>query len=242
MNTARLIACTEPRIAECSTPGELLAYIARVSNPDNQCNKLTAPKLLKYLVQHAHWSPFEMVHLVVEVNTTRDIARQMLRHRSFAFQEFSQRYAVVTEPHVIRDTRLQDHKNRQNSFATDDDELRMWWEDAQAVVASTADHVYREALDRGLAKEVARSVLPEGLTPSRLYMAGSVRSFIHYILVRADASTQAEHREIARKCADIVLGLMPELQDTVDGLEWSDEQRNYVDKDAGPALIDSATA
>lgn len=176
----------------------LVAYMARVSNPANQDNKETSAKLLQYLVRNKHWSPFEMVSACVEIETTRDIARQILRHRSFAFQEFSQRYAVATE-FETGETRLQDLKNRQSSLLNEDRELDETWQRAQKDLIDHSVRAYQWALDNGIAKEVARKVLPEGLTGSRMYMTGSLRSWIHYLQVRLDPSTQKEHREVAEK-------------------------------------------
>lgn len=212
----RLIGLTvpAPTVRECDTSGDLIAYCARVSNPGNQANKETAPRLLSYLARNAHWSPFEMVSMVVEIVTTRDIARQILRHRSFSFQEFSQRYAAAAQDKpVTRKARLQDEKNRQASHETDDDRLQQWWAESQRHVASEAAYVYAEALKRGVAKEVARAVLPEGMTVSRLYMAGTIRSYIHYCQLRCEAGTQKEHREIAQAIRDILLQHFPELKD-----------------------------
>lgn len=176
----------------------LVAYMARVSNPANQDNKETASKLLQYLVRNKHWSPFEMVSACVEIETTRDIARQILRHRSFAFQEFSQRYAVATM-FENGETRLQDNKNRQNSLLNEDRELDDQWQRIQADVIKSITDAYQWALDNNIAKEVARKVLPEGLTQSRMYMTGSLRSWIHYLQVRLDPATQKEHREVAQQ-------------------------------------------
>lgn len=217
MTSVRLIAITQPVIDECSTAEELVAYCARVSAPGNQANHETAPKLLKYLAANSHWSPFEMVSLTMEINTTRDIARQILRHRSFSFQEFSQRYATVNEDYQFREARLQDTKNRQNSFKTDDEDLIQWWQDKQELVASFNDIIYKEALSKGIAKEVARSVLPEGLTPSRLYAAGTLRSFLHYVQVRKENGTQLEHQEIGLLAKDILLSKFPSLKDLLEG-------------------------
>lgn len=197
-----------------TTPGaeQLIAYCARVSNPANQGNDATAPRLLRYLMEHQHWSPFEMAHMVVEINTTRDIARQILRHRSFSFQEFSQRYAEVPPDPIYRETRLQDHNNRQSSIVNHDQELESWWSAVQRAMNETALGAYQHALARGIAKEVARAVLPEGLTPSRLYMAGSIRSWIHYCQVRCGPETQKEHREIALACREILWEQVPSLR------------------------------
>lgn len=198
MIAARLIAATRP-VADTglNTGEDLIAYCARVSNPANQNNPDTMG-LLRYLIRHRHWSPFEMAHAVVEVECPRDIARQILRHRSFSFQEFSQRYAEVLADPEFRQARLQDHKNRQSSIQTDDAALHAAWMSSQVRVWDAASEAYKAALAAGIAKEVARALLPEGLTPSRLYMAGSLRSFIHYLDVREGNGTQAEHVEVAR--------------------------------------------
>ena len=195
-----------------STPNgeELVAYMARVSNPDNQDNKDTAPKLLKYLMKHKHWSPFEMVNVCMEINTTRDIARQILRHRSFSFQEFSQRYAEVVD-WAAGEVRMQDDKNRQNSLPTQDRELRRWWDEQQVATWKLATNAYKAAIGMGIAKEVARKVLPEGLTMSRMYMNGTLRSWLHYVDIRCDESTQKEHREIAEQCKVVLSSLYPNL-------------------------------
>jgi thymidylate synthase (FAD) len=212
MSQARLIAFTQPiELEGVQTGEELVAYCARVSNPANQANHETAPRLLNYLVRNQHWSPFEMAHAVIEIKTTRDIARQILRHRSFSFQEFSQRYAEVVADPVLREARLQDTTNRQNSTESQDFALRAWWDDQQAWLAEQAVKVYQDALNQGIAKEVARAVLPEGLTPSHLYMSGSVRSWIHYIQLRTGNGTQKEHREIAAMCKLAMLHVMPSL-------------------------------
>jgi thymidylate synthase (FAD) len=178
---------------------DLVAYMARVSAPENQDNKETAPKLIKYLIKHKHWSPLEMVNICMEIETTRDIARQILRHRSFSFQEFSQRYAVVGN-YELSQIRLQDVKNRQNSLETDNLHLAYWWEGAQNRVLNDAKFMYESALKKGIAKEVARKLLPEGLTMSRMYMNGTLRSWLHYIDIRCDSATQKEHREVAELC------------------------------------------
>jgi thymidylate synthase (FAD) len=212
MSQVRLIAFTQPiELEGVQTGEELVAYCARVSNPANQANHDTAPRLLSYLVRNQHWSPFEMAHAVIEIKTTRDIARQILRHRSFSFQEFSQRYAEVVAEPVLREARLQDTTNRQNSTESQDFALRAWWDDQQAWLAEQAMKVYQDALNQGIAKEVARAVLPEGLTPSHLYMSGSVRSWIHYIQLRTGNGTQKEHREIATMCKLALLHVMPSL-------------------------------
>lgn len=187
-----------------------IAYCARVSNPTNQDNP-DSEKLLKYLVKNKHWSPFEMVHVVMEINTTRDIARQILRHRSFSFQEFSQRYAEVQEMSEPREARLQDQKNRQNSIETDDEQLTKDWNQIQSNMLDMANGAYNWAIKNGIAKEVARSVLPEGLTMSRMYMSGSLRSWLHYIQIRTEKGTQKEHRQIAEECKKIILKQFPSL-------------------------------
>lgn len=190
---------------------ELIAYCARVSNPSNQFSLATSEKLIKYLIKHQHWSPLEMVSACLEIETTRDIARQMLRHRSFSFQEFSQRYADPTKElsFVLRDARLQDEKNRQNSIDTDNLALKAWWEERQKRVIEEAKNAYEWAIAHGIAKEQARAVLPEGLTLSRLYMNGTLRSWIHYIQLRSANGTQKEHIEIAKACAQVITEILP---------------------------------
>ena len=197
---------------------EEVAMMARVSNPSNQYNKETSEKLVKYLIKHAHWSPFEMCSITLEINTTRDIAHQIVRHRSFAFQEFSQRYAdpaAMGYPFEIRETRLQDEKNRQNSVETDDILLNQHWIQQQKRVTDIANYAYKWAIENGIAKEQARTVLPEGLTKTRLYMAGTLRSWIHYIDVRSTPGTQKEHMEIARECAYVINPIFPMIKDFV---------------------------
>lgn len=190
---------------------ELIAYIARVSNPSNQGNKETAPRLINYLMKHGHWSPFEMVNLCVEIETTRDIGRQILRHRSFSFQEFSQRYADISElpPAELRETRLQDVSNRQNSIETNNKSLDEWWQDEQRRVISFSHSIYSQALGLGIAKEQARAVLPEGLTTTRMYMNGTVRSWIHFLKARLYSGAQKEVREIAQAVAEILKETYP---------------------------------
>ena len=190
---------------------DLVAYCARVSNPDNQNNKETSEKLVKYLMKHKHWSPLEMVSVCLEIETTRDIGRQLLRHRSFSFQEFSQRYADPTKDleFEVRDARLQDPKNRQNSIQTDDNQLQALWEDKQRDVINTALDAYNFALSNGIAKEQARAVLPEGNTLSRLYVNGTLRSWIHYIELRGANGTQLEHIELAHAVADVITKIFP---------------------------------
>lgn len=189
---------------------ELVAYMARVSNPEGQDNPDSA-RLISYLIRHKHWSPFEMVSACVEINTTRDIARQILRHRSFHFQEFSQRYADASllGDMVERECRLQDVKNRQNSIECDDEDNKAWWDNTQYLAWQSAKEDYHSALSRGIAKEQARALLPEGLTPSRMYMHGTLRDWIHYIEVRTDQSTQKEHRLIAQAIADVLHAEFP---------------------------------
>jgi thymidylate synthase (FAD) len=195
---------------------DLIAYMARVSAPENQGNKETAPKLVKYLIKHKHWSPLEMVNVCMEIETTRDIARQILRHRSFSFQEFSQRYAVATD-FELSEARLQDNKNRQNSLVTDDTEIQNWWNAAQLRVQSDAELMYQSALKMGIAKEQARKLLPEGLTMSKMYMNGTLRSWLHYVDIRCDAATQKEHREVALKCRDELTKLFPNVMEVING-------------------------
>ena len=190
---------------------ELIAYCARVSNPANQLNTDTSEKLIRYLIRHQHWSPLEMVSACIEITTTRDIARQILRHRSFSFQEFSQRYADPTQDlgFVLREARLQDTANRQNSIAIDDPELETWWHDQQQLLIEQVKYIYTTAINRGIAKEQARAVLPEGLTESRLYMNGTLRSWIHFIELRSANGTQREHQDVAVACAKVIAGIFP---------------------------------
>jgi len=219
----KLVSCSQPS-EEFAQNGlenvqDLIAFCAKVSNPSNQINKATSEKLIKYLIKHQHWSPLEMVSACIEINTTRDIARQILRHRSFSFQEFSQRYAEPSEfgeQFVIRETRLQDTKNRQNSIETEDIELQTWWEEQQAMVIYNVGKIYQEAIDRGIAKEQARAILPEGNTKSRLYMNGTIRSWIHYIDLRAANGTQKEHIEIAKVCAKVISDIFPVADNLLD--------------------------
>jgi len=222
MNTAKIIALTNPILSAWETNTEnpigaeaFIAYTARVSNPSNQHNTLTAPKLLSYLIKNKHWSPFEMVSVTMEINTTRDISHQIIRHRSFSFQEFSQRYADPTKDmsFVTREARLQDAKNRQNSIETDDEGLTDVWEKKQKSLTNLAGIYYKEAIELGIAKEQARAILPEGLTTTRLYMSGTLRSWIHYIDVRAEAGTQKEHRQVALAAQKEILQHFPSLRD-----------------------------
>jgi thymidylate synthase (FAD) len=199
-------------------PSDFIAYVARVSNPSNQHNTETSDRLLKYLVKHKHWSPFEMAHVTMEINTTRDIARQILRHRSFSFQEFSQRYADPTKDlgFTTREARLQDTKNRQNSIEVNDENLEFQWEVFQKQLISDIEKTYKWAIDNGIAKEQARAVLPEGLTISRMYMAGSVRSWIHYCQLRCANGTQKEHQLIAQDCWKELIKIYPSLDNLID--------------------------
>jgi thymidylate synthase (FAD) len=196
-----------------TTPGGdwNIAYMARVSNPDNQDNP-EYTKLIGYLMKHKHWSPFEMVNACMEITTTRDIARQILRHRSFSFQEFSQRYAVA-DGYEYADVRLQDKKNRQNSIEIDDRELLRYWHELQIDVLVQARRSYEKAMEAGIAKELARKVLPEGLTTSKMYMNGTLRSWLHYISVRTDPSTQKEHRIVAEQCKELLAKEFPKVME-----------------------------
>ena len=192
----------------------LVAYCARVSNPSNQLNAETNEKLVKYLIKHQHWSPLEMVSACLEINTTRDIAHQIVRHRSFSFQEFSQRYANPTEMGDMfeySEARLQDTKNRQNSIETDSAEVQIFWEESQREIIGLAEKEYKKAIKMGIAKEVARKILPEGLTKTRLYMNGTLRSWVHYIDLRSANGTQKEHMEIAKACAEVISKIFPRI-------------------------------
>ena len=188
---------------------ELVAYCARISNPGNQYNMETSEKLLRYLLKHKHFSPFEMASVCLSIETTRDIARQILRHRSFSFQEFSQRYAVADLGFEFKETRLQDTKNRQNSLTVEDPELDKWWQAQQGFVATHINMIYNKAIDLGIAKEQARAILPEGITTSRLYMQGTLRSWLHYIELRSGPETQKEHRQVAKACAGALESIFP---------------------------------
>jgi len=198
---------------------DLVAYCARVSNPSNQSNSETSERLIKYLIKHKHWSPLEMVSACIEVETTRDIARQLLRHRSFSFQEFSQRYADPTKEldFVLREARLQDTKNRQNSIEINDDKLQKQWNTIQSDVIKEAINAYSWAISNGIAKEQARVVLPEGNTISKLYVNGTLRSWIHYIDLRDGNGTQKEHAEIARACAEVIAKVFPIIKSIREG-------------------------
>lgn len=217
MSTVKLISYTQP-VQEIADQGvtnllELVAFCARVSNPSNQFNSESAEKLVNYLVKHKHWSPLEMVDATLEIVTTRDITHQIIRHRSFSFQEFSQRYADPTKDmqFVTREARLQDNKNRQNSIEVEDNLLQNEWYRAQQRAIFAAEREYKWAIANGIAKEQARAVLPEGLTESRIYMKGSIRSWVHYIEVRTDPTTQKEHREVALQCAREIAKVFPNI-------------------------------
>lgn len=223
----KLVSLSQPSASTgCQTADQFVAYCARVSNPDNQNNNKTAPGLLKYLIKHGHWSPFEMVSLTLEIETTRDISHQIVRHRSFSFQEFSQRYAQANT-FEVREARLQDPMNRQNSIKIDrglaeqrliDEKFSM----AQHKVIRLTREAYECALDNGIAKEQARALLPEGMTGTTLYMAGTLRSWIHYCKLRMANGTQAEHAEIAKRCWDIIGGHFPSVREAVDALDVLD--------------------
>ena len=215
MTYVKLVAYSQPS-PEFKTHGlnnvqDLIAFCARVSNPSNQMNSKTATKLIKYLIKHKHWSPLEMASVTLEIETTRDIARQMLRHRSFSFQEFSQRYADPTKEltFVTREARLQDTKNRQNSIEVEDEELQKKWIEKQNAVLAASKDAYTWAISKGIAKEQARAVLPEGLTVSKLYMQGTLRSWVHYIELRSANGTQKEHIEVAKACANAISKIWP---------------------------------
>ena len=194
---------------------EQVAYAARVSNPANQNNSDTAEKLVRYLIKNQHWSPLEMVNICLEIETTRDIARQILRHRSFSFQEFSQRYAVADLGWELKEARLQDTKNRQNSIVTDNLALQTWWETQQKRVIEASQSAYDWAIANGIAKEQARAVLPEGMTVSRLYMNGTLRSWVHYIQLRSEKGTQKEHRDVAVACASAIEPIFPMIKEYI---------------------------
>jgi len=194
---------------------DLVAYCARVSNPANQQNTETNEKLIRYLIKNHHWSPLEMVSICLEIETTRDIARQILRHRSFSFQEFSQRYAIADLGFSPREARVQDPKNRQNSMEVDNDALQQDWKEQQDRVIEASQQAYKWAIDHGIAKEQARAVLPEGNTMSRMYMNGTLRSWVHYIQLRSGNGTQKEHREVALACADAIEPIFPMIKEFI---------------------------
>lgn len=229
MSEVNLIGITKPSAyTECTTANELVAWGARVSNPSNQNNSATAPKLVQYLIRNQHWSPLEIVHVAMEIRTTRDIARQILRHRSFSFQEYSQRYADPTQDleFVVREARLQDAKNRQNSIEVEDPRLQEEWDMMQQQVINSAKMAYQWASERGIAKEQRRAVLPEGLTESVMIMAGSLRSWVHYCQLRMDKATQKEHRIVAEQCWDIISHHFPDVKKALDGIKaWEEFER-----------------
>lgn len=211
-----LISYSQPESNFAENVTELVAFCARVSNPSNQNNKETSEKLIRYLIKNQHWSPLEMVSVCLEIETTRDIARQILRHRSFSFQEFSQRYADASQlGFEHREARLQDMKNRQNSIETDNLALQAWWEERQNKVIRECKEAYQWALDSGIAKEQARAVLPEGITMSRMYMNGTLRSWVHYIQLRSANGTQKEHREVAIACAEAIKPIFPMITEFI---------------------------
>ena len=225
MNKAELAGWTTCPIVpnKPSTMEDAIAYFARVSNPTSQTNNLKGDKLLKYLIRNKHWSPFEMCNVVVEVNTSRDIARQLLRHRSFSFQEFSQRYSATETTIGVRECRLQDTLNRQNSLSNENKELEDWWVSKQRSVLGSAFEIYDQALKKGIAKEQARAILPEGLTLTKLYVNGTVRSWVHYVELRTDPSTQKEHRDLASKVADEISKVFPLIEQFVHGYNDSEQ-------------------
>lgn len=221
MSEVNLISISKPsEYTGCTTAEELVAWAARVSNPSNQNNTETAPRLVRYLIRNKHWSPLEICHVVLEVKTTRDIARQILRHRSFSFQEYSQRYADPTKDlgFVAREARLQDPKNRQNSVEIDDENLQDDWEEIQNLAAGAALDAYHWAIEHGIAKEQARSVLPEGMTESVLLVSGTLRSWLHYIDLRTEVGTQKEHRIVAEQCKTIIAEQFPDI---AEAMEWN---------------------
>ena len=215
MSSVKLVSYSKPTSEfdnKVENVQDLIAFCARVSNPSNQMNQETNEKLIKYLIKHQHWSPLEMVNACLEINTTRDIAHQIVRHRSFSFQEFSQRYANPEEMgdmFTLSEARLQDTKNRQNSIEVNDTWLQSEWDKAQQNVVLASEVAYNWALKNGIAKEQARKVLPEGLTKTRLYMNGTLRSWVHYIELRSANGTQKEHMEIAKQCAVVIAGIFP---------------------------------
>jgi len=221
MSEVNLVGLTKPSAyTECTTANELIAWAARVSNPSNQNNTATAPKLVQYLIKNKHWSPLEMVHVSMEIRTTRDIARQILRHRSFMFQEYSQRYADPTKDlgFVKREARLQDAKNRQNSVEVDDARLVEEWNMMQHYAIQTASEAYEWAVRNGIAKEQARAVLPEGCTESVMIVTGTLRSWVHYCELRMDKATQKEHRIVAEQCWNIIAHHFPDVKLALDSM------------------------
>ena len=231
MSEVNLVGLTKPSAyTGCTTANELVAWTARVSNPSNQNNTVTAPKLVQYLIKNQHWSPLEMVHVSMEIKTTRDIARQILRHRSFSFQEYSQRYADPTKDlgFVRREARLQDAKNRQNSIEAEDKLLQEHWNIRQARVISESQYAYEWAIENGIAKEQARAVLPEGNTESTMIMSGSLRSWVHYCQLRMDKATQKEHRIVAEQCWDIICHHFPDVKKAIDDMDLMNELQSKV--------------
>lgn len=221
MSEVNLVSLSKPSAyTECNSANELVAWAARVSNPSNQNNTATAPKLVQYLIKNKHWSPLEMVHVAMEIKTTRDIARQILRHSSFRFQEYSQRYADPTQDlgFVVREARLQDAKNRQNSVEVDDARLVEEWNMMQHYTIQTASEAYEWAVRNGIAKEQARAVLPEGNTESVMIMSGSLRSWVHYCQLRMDKATQKEHRIVAEQCWEIIGQHFPDVIKALDDM------------------------
>lgn len=229
MSEVNLVGITKPSAyTGCSTANELVAWAARVSNPSNQNNTATAPKLVQYLIKNKHWSPLEMIHVSMEIKTTRDIARQILRHRSFSFQEYSQRYADPTKDlgFVKREARLQDKTNRQNSIEADNKLLQEHWNIRQARVIGEARYAYDWAIENGIAKEQARAVLPEGNTESVMIVTGTLRSWVHYCELRMDKATQKEHRIIAEQCWDIISHHFPDVKKALDDMAaWAEFER-----------------
>lgn len=211
----RVIGVTQPVVEDIPDSEGIISYAARVSAPQNQSNFDTAAKLLKYCVEHQHYSVFETCNITMEIEAPRDIARQILRHRSFSFQEFSQRYAESTS-FVTRECRLQDTKNRQNSIKSDFEDLNAWWEDEQTYILGEIKELYEKALKQGIAKEVARVILPEGLTMSKMYMNGTVRSWLHYCSLREANGTQLEHQDVAIKCKEEVVKYFPFLKEVME--------------------------
>lgn len=216
MDKVKLISYTKNvNDTDNKTLEDLVAFCARVSNPSNQINTQSNSKLINYLIRNNHWSPFEMVNICLEINTTRDIARQILRHRSFSFQEFSQRYAIADLGFEVREARLQDTKNRQNSLETENNELKSQWEQIQNEIKDKTLQAYQWAISNGIAKEQARVILPEGNTMSKLYVNGTLRSWIHYIQLRSGNGTQKEHREITIECAKAIEPIFPMITDFI---------------------------
>jgi thymidylate synthase (FAD) len=221
MSEVNLVSLSKPSAyTECNSANELVAWAARVSNPSNQNNTATAPKLVQYLIKNKHWSPLEMVHVAMEIKTTRDIARQILRHSSFRFQEYSQRYADPTQDlgFVVREARLQDAKNRQNSVDVEDSLLQEEWAMKQVAATDAALDAYEWAIENGIAKEQARAVLPEGNTESVMIMSGSLRSWVHYCQLRMDKATQKEHRIVAEQCWEIICHHFPDVKAAIDSM------------------------